>query len=134
MSVEREFHKKPKLVDKIFKPTITVCAIIIVFCSVALYFLGDDNDDNKDEHWDSLAIATSMAALDQFAPEVDYDDSDPRGWFVIHREDDTTVVWAPQDCGRVAILLVDDEDGYAPYYISVNGDVKLDWSSVALHD
>lgn len=75
--------------------------------------------------WDRHAIATATVALDQYAPEVNYGPISTEGWTVIHNNDGTTTVWAPQAYGRISVMFTDDGENYTPYYIAVDGKVKL---------
>lgn len=76
--------------------------------------------------WDRHAIATATVALDQYAPGVDYGPITTEGWTVIHNNDGTTTVWAPLAYGRISVMFTDDGENYTPYYIAVDGVVKLD--------
>ena len=108
---------------------------VAILCIVALlagggYYISHQMDIQREkdgeEDWDRLAVATATVALDQYAPGTDYGPLEATGWTVIHNNDGTTTVWAPQTYGRIAVMLTDDGEDYTPYYISVDGVVVLD--------
>lgn len=116
--------QKP-LVDRLLKPVLIVCVCIIVVCVGVLTVVSKKDAEREKEIEDQQrrAIATAMVALDQYAPDVDYD-SDPttaNDWLVSFNQDDTVTVWAPQTYGEIAVMLTTTQDGYAPYFISVDG-------------
>lgn len=115
--------KEKQLIDRIFKPVLIVCLVIIVVTYSALFFIRQK--EKKEEAWDRKAVATAMVALDQFVPEADYGPASVTGWTVIHNPDGTTTVWAPKSYGRISVMFTDDGEDYTPYHISVDGIVML---------
>ena len=116
--------QKP-FVDRLLKPVLIACFCIIVICVGVITVISKRDAEREKEAEDQQrrAIATAMVALDQYAPDVDYD-SDPmtaNDWFVSFNQDDTVTVRAPQTYGEIAVMLTVTQDGYAPYFISVDG-------------
>lgn len=106
----------------------SVMCVVIVFAGIGGYIshqMDLRRAEQQAEAWDQLAVATATVALDQFAPETDYGPVSLTGWMVIHNNDGTTTVWAPREYGRIAVMLTDDGEAYTPYYISVDGEIKL---------
>ncbi len=107
-----------------FKPIVSICLILIF-----LFAVGSKSKEKaaqrEAEAWDRKALATATVALDTYAPDTDYGPITTTGWTVIHRQDGVTVVWAPRVYGLICVLMTDDGEDYTPYYISVDGTVKL---------
>ena len=122
-TAEPQPAQKP-LVQRIFKPVLITCLIVIVISWGAVFAITRHRE--KERNWDRLAISTAMVALDQFAPGVEYGPAKSTGWLVTHNPDGTTTVWAPRDYGRISLMMTDDGEAYTPYWISVNGTVVLD--------
>lgn len=111
------------------KGVMVILILAVVLVGAGLYLsaqIDASREAQKAEAWDRLAISTATVALDQYAPDVDYGPLRTDGWTVIHNNDGTTTVWAPQTYGRIAIMMTNDGEYYTPYWISVNNTVVLD--------
>ena len=119
--------KKP-LINRIFKPVVITCLIIIVLCWGAVFAITSQREKaaKAAAEWDRLAISTATVALDQYAPGVNYGPLQTTGWLVLHNSDGTTTVWAPREYGNIYLMMTDDGESYTPYCISVNNTKVLD--------
>lgn len=120
--------QKP-LVDRLLKPVLIVCVCIIVVCvSVITIASKKDAEQQKSaEDEERRAIATAMVALDQYAPDVDYesDITAADDWIVTFNADGTVTVWAPEVYGKITVMLTGSDGTYTPYWISVDGEELL---------
>ncbi len=123
----------PKTVQKplgqrIFKPLVIICLIVIVLSWGAVFVITSQREKaaKAAADWDRRAISAATVALDLYAPDVDYGPLSTDGWTVIHNQDGTTTVWAPRIYGRIALMMTDDGESYTPYWISVNDTMVLD--------
>lgn len=119
--------KKP-LMQRIFKPLVITCLIIIVLSWGAVFVITSQREKaaKAAADWDRRAISTATVALDQYAPDVDYGPLSTDGWTVLHNSDGTTTVWAPRAYGNIYLMMTDDGESYTPYCISVNNTKVLD--------
>lgn len=116
--------QKP-LVDRLLKPVLIVCVCIIVVCVSVITIVSkkDAAQQKAAEDEERRAIATAMVALDQYAPDVDYESdlTAADDWIVTFNADGTVTVWAPAVYGKIAVMLTGSNGEYAPYFVSVDG-------------
>lgn len=119
--------QKP-LGQRIFKPLVITCLIVIVLSWGAVFLITSQREKaaKAAADWDRLAISTATVALDQYAPGVNYGPLQTTGWIVLHNSDGTTTVWAPREYGNIYLMMTDDGEAYTPYCISVNNTKVLD--------
>lgn len=107
-----------------FTPIIRLC-LLLIFLFVVGSNAKEKAAQREAEAWDRKAVATATVALDIYAPDTDYGPITTTGWTVIHRPDGATVIWAPRVYGSICVVMTDDGEDYTPYYIEVDGTVKL---------
>lgn len=124
----REKEQK-HLVDRLLKPVLIGCLCVIVVCVGVIAFVSKKEAAEKEaaEDQERRAIATAMVALDQYAPDVDYDSdlTAANDWIATFNADGTVTVWAPAVYGKITVMLTGSDGEYAPYFVSVDGEELL---------
>lgn len=124
----RNNGQKP-LVDRLLKPVLIACVCVIVVCVSVITIISkkDANQQKSAEDEERRAIATAMVALDQYAPDVDYDSdlTAADDWIVTFNTDGTVTVWAPAVYGKITVMLTGSNGEYSPYFVSVDGEELL---------
>ena len=116
-------------IKRLFKPILIVCVCVVVVCVSVISIVSkkDAAQQKAAEDEERRAIATAMVALDQYAPDVDYDSdlTTANDWIATFNADGTVTVWAPAVYGKITVMLTGSDGEYAPYFVSVDGEELL---------